>query len=195
MRASERARQESTSLFISALLVRRSSLWKRISPVSMAVMRTTAIHLLIQWKVKYVELPPIHDLAKNDRSAATEGAESLFRQNVSTPTRLHFCKRIRMLALLGVCMAPCLMSYAQTQAHADYPQTRGGVEQWKQEDIPSWLSLDGQIRLRTEDFTSYQYTSGNDRIYELTRVCGGLTVRLFFYFTDILRSSLTRCAR
>ena len=78
-------------------------------------------------------------------------------QHVSTRTRLHFCMRIRMLALIGVCMAPCLMSYAQTQVYADYPQTRGKVEPWKQEDFPSWLSLDGQIRLRTEDFTSYQY--------------------------------------
>src|ERR1700730_2570931 len=85
-----------------------------------------------------------------------------------------------MLVLLGVCMVPCLMSYAQTQAYADYPQTRGGVEQWKQEDFPSWLSLDGQIRLRTEQQTSYQYISGNDRIYELTRVYGGLTVRPHF---------------
>ena len=56
-----------------------------------------------------------------------------------------------MLVLLGVRMASCLMSYAQTQAYADYPRTRGGVEHWKQEDFPSWLSLDGQSRLRTED--------------------------------------------
>jgi hypothetical protein len=75
------------------------------------------------------------------------------------------------------------MSYAQTQSYADYPKTRGGVEQLKQEDIPSWLSLDGQIRLRTEDFTSYQYTSGNDRIYDLTRIYGGLTVRPTSYLT------------
>jgi hypothetical protein len=50
----------------------------------------------------------------NDRRAAMEGAESFFSQNVSTPTKLYFCKRIRMLALLGVCLAPCLTSYAQT---------------------------------------------------------------------------------
>src|ERR1700733_6630332 len=126
-------------------------------------------------------------ISSNDRSATTEGAESSFLQDVSTPTRLRFRKRIRMLALLGVCMAPCLMSYAQTQIYADYPRTRGGVEQWKQEDFPSWLSLDGQIRLRTEDFTSYQYVPGNDRIYELTRVYGGLTVRPTSYLTGYLQ--------
>ena len=107
--------------------------------------------------------------SSNDSSAATERAEPYFSRDVSTQARLNFCKRIRMLALLGVCLGPCLMSYAQTQAYADYPQTRGGVEQWKQEDFPSWLSLDGQIRLRTEQQTSYQYISGNDRTYELTR--------------------------
>jgi len=81
-------------------------------------------------------------------------------QHASTRTMLHFCMRIRMLALIVVCMVPCLMSYAQTQAYTDYPQTRGKIQGWKQEDFPSWLSLDGQIRLRTEDWTSYQYTPG-----------------------------------
>ena len=61
-------------------------------------------------------------ISTNDRSAATEGAERFFSQNVSTPTKLHFCKRIRMLALLGVCLAPCLISYAQTtQVYTEYP--------------------------------------------------------------------------
>src|ERR1700741_4378035 len=123
----------------------------------------------------------------NDRSAATEGAGSFVSQDVSAPTRLHFCKRIRMLALVGVCLAPCVMSYAQTQIYAEYPQTRGKVEPWKQEDFPSWLSLEGQIRFRTEDFTSYQYIPGNDRIYELTRVYGGLTVRPISYLTGYLQ--------
>ena len=123
----------------------------------------------------------------NDRRAAIEGAESFFSQSVSTRTKLHFCERIRMLALLGVCLAPCLMSHAQTQAYAEYPQTRGKVEQWKLSDLPSWLSLDGQIRLRTEDFTSYDYIPGNDRIYELTRVYGGLTVRPTSYLTGYMQ--------
>src|ERR1700733_1145372 len=123
----------------------------------------------------------------NDRRAAMEGTESFFSQNVSTPTRLHFWKRIRMLALLFVCLAPCLMSYAQTQRYAMYPQTQGKVEQWKLRDLPSWLSLDGQVRLRTEDFTSFSYIPGNDRIYELTRIYGGLTVRPTSYLTGYMQ--------
>jgi hypothetical protein len=130
---------------------------------------------------------PRFTISTNDRCAAAEGAGPGFSQEVSTPTRLHFYKRIRVHALLGVCLASCLMSYAQTQAYADYPKTRGGVEQWKQEDFPSWLSLDGQIRLRTEDWTSYQYTPGNNRIFELTRVYGGLTVRPTSYLTAYMQ--------
>ena len=84
---------------------------------------------------------PRFTISTNDRSGATEDAEPFFSQDVSTPTRLHYYKRIRMLALLGVCLAPCLMSYAQTQVdpdyprdqpqiYADYPQARGKVEPW-----------------------------------------------------------------
>src|SRR3984885_13822227 len=141
---------------------------------------------------------PRFTILTNDTSGATEDAEPFFSQNVSTPTRLHFYKQIRMLALSGVCLAPCLMSYAQTQVdpdyprdqpqvYADYPQTQGEIQPWKQEDFPSWLSLDGQTRLRTEDFTSYDYISGNDRVYELTRVYGGLTVRPTSYLTGYMQ--------
>ena len=130
---------------------------------------------------------PRFTISTSPRSAAAEGAESFFSQDLSTLTKLHFCTRIRMLAVLGVCMASCLMSYAQMQPYADYPLTRGKVQPWKLDDIPSWLSLDGQIRLRTEDFTSYDYIPGNDRIYELTRVYGGLTVRPTSYFTGYMQ--------
>ncbi|HEY4046881.1 MAG TPA: alginate export family protein [Acidobacteriaceae bacterium] len=92
-----------------------------------------------------------------------------------------------MLAVIGVCMASSLTCYAQTQVYADYPQTRGKAEQWKQEDFPSWLSLDMQIRLRTEQQTSYRYTPGNDRIYELTRIYGGLTLRPTSYLTGYMQ--------
>jgi hypothetical protein len=84
-------------------------------------------------------------------------------------------------------MAPAFLAYAQTQVYSDYPQTRGKAERWKLEDFPSWLSLDMQIRLRTEQQTSYQYTSGNDRIYELTRIYGGLTVRPTSYLTGYMQ--------
>src|ERR1700722_9009772 len=130
---------------------------------------------------------PQFTISSNDGSHAKEGAESFLVQHVSTPSRLYLCKGLRMLALLGACLAPCLTSHAQTEVYAEYPQTRGKVEPWKLEDLPSWLSLDGQIRLRTEDFTSYDDNPGNDRVYELTRVYGGLTVRPTSYFTGYMQ--------
>jgi len=84
-------------------------------------------------------------------------------------------------------MAPCLKSHAQTPAYAMYPQTQGKVEPLKLEGLPSWMSLDGQVRLRTEDFTSYEYKPGNDRIYELTRIYGGVTVRPTSYLTGYMQ--------
>jgi hypothetical protein len=130
---------------------------------------------------------PQFTTSTNDRGMTTEGAGPILSQDASTPARLHFCKQLRILALLAVCLASCLISYAQTEAYADYPQTRGKVEQWKPEDFPSWLSLDGQIRLRTEDFTSYLYASGNDRVYELTREYGGLAARPTPYLTAYMQ--------
>jgi len=95
---------------------------------------------------------PQFTISTNEQKCRHGKGRAIYLAGVSTPTRPHFYNGIRMLALLGVCMVPCLMSYAQTQAYADYPQTRGKIQGWKQEDFPSWLSLDGQIRLRTEDW-------------------------------------------
>ena len=96
--------------------------------------------------------------------------------------------RIYVLALISVCLARCLMpNHAQAQVYQDYPQTRGRAEPWKQEAVPSWLSLDMQIRLRTEDQTSYQYIPGNNRVYDLTRVYGGLTIRPTSYLTTYMQ--------
>jgi Alginate export len=89
--------------------------------------------------------------------------------------------------VIGACMASSLPLYAQEQVYADYPQTRGKTEEWKQEDFPSWLSIDMQIRLRTENQTSYQYIPDNNRVYELTRLYGGLTVRPTSFLTGYMQ--------
>jgi hypothetical protein len=126
-------------------------------------------------------------ISSNRSRAATDEAEPSYSQEFSTRSKLHFCRRIGMLAVLGVLLVPSLRVHAQTQEYADYPQTRGAVEQFKLDDIPSWMSLDMQIRLRTEQQTSYQYISGNDRIYELTRTYGGVTVRPTSYLTGYMQ--------
>jgi hypothetical protein len=57
-----------------------------------------------------------------------------------------------------------------------YPQKEGIVQPFHNSDIPSWMTLDMELRGRTEEQTSLGYVSGKDRLYELTRVWGGMTV-------------------
>lgn len=66
---------------------------------------------------------------------------------------------------------------AQRPRYADYPGARDETQSLKWTRLPSWLSLDGQLRGRTEGQTSLGLVTDNDRIYELTRARGGLTVR------------------
>jgi hypothetical protein len=53
-----------------------------------------------------------------------------------------------------------------------YPQKEGIVQPLHSSDIPTWMTLDMELRGRTEEQTSLGYVSGKDRLYELTRVWG-----------------------
>jgi hypothetical protein len=57
-----------------------------------------------------------------------------------------------------------------------HPQKEGVVQPFHNSDIPKWMTLDMELRGRTEEQTSLGYVSGKDRLYELTRVWGGMTV-------------------
>src|SRR3984957_20313010 len=57
-----------------------------------------------------------------------------------------------------------------------YPLKEGIVQPLHSGDMPSWMKLDMELRGRTEEQTSLGYVSGKDRLYELTRVWGGVTV-------------------
>jgi hypothetical protein len=57
-----------------------------------------------------------------------------------------------------------------------YPLKEGIVQPLHTSDIPRWMTLDMEVRGRTEEQTSLGYVSGKDRLYELTRVWGGMTV-------------------
>ena len=57
-----------------------------------------------------------------------------------------------------------------------YPLKEGIVQPFHYSDIPKWITLDMELRGRTEEQTSLGYVSGKDRLYELTRVWGGMTV-------------------
>jgi len=78
----------------------------------------------------------------------------------------------RVSALLAAFACPC-SGLAQ---QALYPQKEGIVQPFHNSDIPSWMKLDMELRGRTEEQTSLGYVSGKDRLYELTRAWGGMTV-------------------
>jgi hypothetical protein len=64
---------------------------------------------------------------------------------------------------------------SDTLSRAD--STNGVVQPFHLSEVPSWMTLDMELRGRTEEQTSLGYVSGKDRLYELTRVWGGVTVR------------------
>ena len=68
-----------------------------------------------------------------------------------------------------------------------YPQKEGIQRQFHFEEIPKWMTLDMELRGRTEEQTSLGYVSGKDRLYELTREWGGLTVRPTDWLTGYLQ--------
>jgi hypothetical protein len=78
-------------------------------------------------------------------------------------------------------------NFLERGEYTNYPQTRGKVQDFEFENFPAWLTLDMQIRLRTEDQAGYQYTFGNNRIYELTRLWGGATVRPLKWLTGYMQ--------
>jgi hypothetical protein len=86
------------------------------------------------------------------------------------------------LALFGTIGAA-----AQQTIYADYPQKRGLTEPLQWQDLPSWMTLNMELRGRTEGQTSYNYTQNGDRVYELTRVYGGLEMRPTSFLTGYLQ--------
>ena len=53
-----------------------------------------------------------------------------------------------------------------------YPQKEGVQQPFHFEEIPKWMTLDMELRGRTEEQTSLGYVSGKDRLYELTGIIG-----------------------
>jgi hypothetical protein len=80
-----------------------------------------------------------------------------------------------LLVAASIVIAPKLS--AQKSIYADYPQKKGKVQELQWDELPSWATVDFELRGRTEGQTAYSLTSGNGRLYELTRVHGGIEVR------------------
>jgi hypothetical protein len=79
------------------------------------------------------------------------------------------------------CIASLLLTFlAGVSAFAQqemYPKKQGVQQALVWNQLPSWMTLDMELRGRTEEQTSLGYVSGKDRLYELTRVWGGVQVR------------------
>jgi hypothetical protein len=65
----------------------------------------------------------------------------------------------------------------QALVYMDYPQPSGEVVPLQLTNLPKWATLDMQLRARGESQSSDGYVAGNDAIYPLTRVWGGLEIR------------------
>jgi Alginate export len=89
-------------------------------------------------------------------------------------------------SLLAVSAIAVLLPSAFAQREM-YPQKEGIQQPFHFDEIPKWMTLDMELRGRTEEQTSLGYVSGKDRLYELTRVWGGLTVRPTAWLTGYLQ--------
>ena len=84
--------------------------------------------------------------------------------------------------------APAPVSPARaTQHYLEYPQNAGKVQPLEWHALPKWISLDMDLRERTENQTSLGYATGNDQLYDLTRIRGGLEIRPTSYFTGYIQ--------
>ncbi len=73
--------------------------------------------------------------------------------------------------------APAQKSAAtSTVVYADYPQKKGKVQAIQWSFLPAWLSFDMEVRDRGEYQNAFSATKG-ERVYSLTRVRGGMTIR------------------
>jgi len=81
--------------------------------------------------------------------------------------------------LAGSCPAAAQRTAANAQSlvYSDYAQPQGRIQPVDFAAFPKWATLDLQARAREENQSSDKYLAGNDAVYALTRVWGGLELR------------------
>lgn len=67
------------------------------------------------------------------------------------------------------------------------PPKAAPIQSLQWDSLPPWMTLQMELRGRTEDQTAYGYTTGNERIYELTRVRGSMTLHPASWFTGYMQ--------
>jgi hypothetical protein len=92
---------------------------------------------------------------------------------------------------LGLAVWLVLVAHLSAQDSAvqyiEYPQIAGKVQPLRLSGLPKWVTFDGQLRGRTENQTSDDYISGNDQLYELTRIYGGMAIQPSEYLTGYIQ--------
>jgi hypothetical protein len=74
-------------------------------------------------------------------------------------------------------LASCLRyGQAQTPQYVEYPVLAGKTHEYHWSRLPSWLKFDSEIRGRLDGQTAYKNVSGDDEVYGLTRVRGGVSL-------------------
>ncbi len=110
----------------------------------------------------------------------TNGSFRQYSESAATGTQ----RQLKILFVLVGCLilthsASTQQSAANSQSlvYMEYPQPAGKVQPLQVKNFPKWATLDMQIRTREENQSSDKYVSGNDAVYVLTRIWGGLEVR------------------
>ena len=91
------------------------------------------------------------------------------------------------LSRISAILAFTLLAPSAVAQREMYPQKEGQTQSFHWEQLPNWMTLDMELRSRLEEQTSLGYVPGKDRLYELTRVRGGLTVRPTPWLTGYLQ--------
>jgi hypothetical protein len=86
------------------------------------------------------------------------------------------CRLSSVLLRASAILAVFAFASSGSAQQALYPLKEGIVQPLHNNNVPNWMTLDMELRGRTEEQTSLGYASGKDRLYELTRVWGGMTV-------------------
>lgn len=71
--------------------------------------------------------------------------------------------------------------------YRDYPQLRGQTQPLTEGKLPSWMTLDGELRSRTENQTAINLLPGQGKFYELERIRGGLETRPTSWLTTYVQ--------
>jgi hypothetical protein len=96
-----------------------------------------------------------------------------------------FAKQKRA-CLVMACAGALWISHAFAQ-YKDYPKQINPVQTLSEQALPSWMTLDMELRGRTEYQSSIDYIPGAEKIYELTRLRGGMKLKPFSRMTGYIQ--------